>query len=374
MKNILISAIIFLGLLAFGFFLVDLLKSKQIIEKKAIATNLITSEGFAIKSRIDRTLSSTYGLGILIKENKGEINDFQQIAVTLKEIFNEIDILIIAPNLIVADVYPPVQRVWRVGSNLLNNEERKNDIISAIKNKKLSLGGPYTLIDGGKGLIGRLPVFITDNYRNEIFWGLITVTINIDHLIDSTNLKSLEANGYYYELNRFEHETKKYISIIKTNHKKMIDPVSIEIDMQNTDDNWYLSLSPKSGWISLMFIYSLYILVFLFSLAVFLFIFNMISQPEILKNKIRIVTEELNNKNKMLNQSEKLANFAKLTSAIAHEIRQPLNSIKILTDGVLFWDQEKHKTSYKDLLEYFSNISSNVDKIDEIVKNLKLND
>ena len=73
MKNIFISLIIFLGLLAFGILLVDLLKSKQVIEKKAIATNLITSEGFAIKSRIDRALSSTYGIGILIKENKGKL-------------------------------------------------------------------------------------------------------------------------------------------------------------------------------------------------------------------------------------------------------------------------------------------------------------
>ena len=251
-------------------------------------------------------------------------------------------------------------------------KKRKNDIISTIKNKQLSLGGPYSLINGGRGLIGRLPVFITDNYKNTIFWGLITVTIDIDHLIDSTNLKSLEANGYYFELNRIDSDTKKTISIIKTSHKKLIDPVSIKMDLQNTEDDWYLSLSPKAGWTSSSFIYSLYILVTLFSFVVSLFIYNLISQPEILKKRIKIVTEELNSKNKLLNQAEKLSNFAKLTSAIAHEIRQPLNSIKILTDGVIFWDNEKHKTSYKELLGYFSNISANVDKIDEIIKSLKL--
>jgi C4-dicarboxylate-specific signal transduction histidine kinase len=91
-----------------------------------------------------------------------------------------------------------------------------------------------------------------------------------------------------------------------------------------------------------------------------------------LESEVAKRTEELIIKEKQLNQSEKLANLGKLTSAIAHEIRQPLNSIKILTDGVLFWNREKQKTSYEEMIENFEDISKFVNKIDGIIKNLKL--
>ena len=65
-----------------------------------------------------------------------------------------------------------------------------------------------------------------------------------------------------------------------------------------------------------------------------------------LAEKHRNLEEEISKRKEnemLLHQAEKLASLGKLTSTIAHEIRQPLNSIKILTDGVLFWDGENQK-------------------------------
>jgi C4-dicarboxylate-specific signal transduction histidine kinase len=91
-----------------------------------------------------------------------------------------------------------------------------------------------------------------------------------------------------------------------------------------------------------------------------------------LESEVSKRTDELLIKEKELYQAERLANLGKLTSAITHEIRQPLNSIKIITDGVLFWNRQQQKTSYDEMIGNFEDISRFVGKIDDIIKNLKL--
>lgn len=91
-----------------------------------------------------------------------------------------------------------------------------------------------------------------------------------------------------------------------------------------------------------------------------------------LESEISKRTEELLINEKKLHQAERLANLGKLSSAITHEIRQPLNSIKIITDGVLFWNRQNKKTSYEEMIQNFEDISRSVDKIDNTIKNIKL--
>ena len=110
-----------------------------------------------------------------------------------------------------------------------------------------------------------------------------------------------------------------------------------------------------------------------FFFSVSLFIYNLISQPEIFKKKNKIVTEELNSKNQIIQPVGKnLSKFPKLTSAIAHEIRQPLNSIKTLTDGVILLGSMKNVKLLIKCFRIFFQYFRNVDKIDEIIKSLRL--
>lgn len=87
---------------------------------------------------------------------------------------------------------------------------------------------------------------------------------------------------------------------------------------------------------------------------------------------IRKMEEEKKINEKMLLRAEQLASLGQLTTAITHEIRQPLQSIKVLTDSVIFWDKENKKMNYADMLENFTKISSRVDRIDKIIKNMRL--
>ena len=88
--------------------------------------------------------------------------------------------------------------------------------------------------------------------------------------------------------------------------------------------------------------------------------------------QIRIMEEEKKIHENMLLRSEQMAALGQLTSAITHEIRQPLQSIKVLTESVIFWDKENKRMKYEDMLENFQKVSSRVDRIDKIIQNMRL--
>lgn len=88
--------------------------------------------------------------------------------------------------------------------------------------------------------------------------------------------------------------------------------------------------------------------------------------------KIQDMEKEKSVQEKMILRMERLTSFGQLTTAIAHEIRQPLQSIKVLTDSVLFWDKENKKMSYEELLQHFEKISARVSRIEKIIQNMQL--
>ena len=83
-----------------------------------------------------------------------------------------------------------------------------------------------------------------------------------------------------------------------------------------------------------------------------------------LQKRVRENTEALHNAQEEIAQSEKLAAMGYLSAGIAHEIRNPLNSIS------LFVQLMHQTTTDSDQLEHQAKILKEVDRIDSIIKKL----
>lgn len=70
-------------------------------------------------------------------------------------------------------------------------------------------------------------------------------------------------------------------------------------------------------------------------------------------------------------RSEKLASLGVMAAGIAHEINQPLNSIKVAATGILYWYKHKKKRPLEDIMEEVGDISSQSDRIDRIIKHMR---
>ncbi len=83
--------------------------------------------------------------------------------------------------------------------------------------------------------------------------------------------------------------------------------------------------------------------------------------------------KDFETKEKLFLRTQRLASFGGLTSAIAHEIRQPLHLIKVISDSYLFLRSEGDQAALEsiDLVKSMEEISRGVVRIDDIITNLQ---
>ncbi|MFC1562711.1 PAS domain S-box protein [candidate division KSB1 bacterium] len=66
----------------------------------------------------------------------------------------------------------------------------------------------------------------------------------------------------------------------------------------------------------------------------------------------------------------RLASIGFLSAGVAHEINQPLTALKVMVDGMLYWGEEKLKTT--DIIRNLQFISNQAGRIDEIIKQMRM--
>ncbi|NEW08540.1 EAL domain-containing protein [Paenibacillus sp. SYP-B3998] len=94
--------------------------------------------------------------------------------------------LYIAPNGIVKYVYPAEGNESLVNWNLLT-DPRINvqlQIQRAVQSKKMTVDGPFELLQGNNGLVARKPI-----YENGTFWGFVSVGLDLDKLLFDSGIK-----------------------------------------------------------------------------------------------------------------------------------------------------------------------------------------
>lgn len=74
---------------------------------------------------------------------------------------------------------------------------------------------------------------------------------------------------------------------------------------------------------------------------------------------------------KKAERSERMASLGTMAAGIAHEINQPLNSLKIIVDGILFWDEKGKTFDSMEIIGKVKEISAQADRINNIIKRIR---
>jgi C4-dicarboxylate-specific signal transduction histidine kinase len=73
----------------------------------------------------------------------------------------------------------------------------------------------------------------------------------------------------------------------------------------------------------------------------------------------------------VLERSIRLDSFGLMAGGITHELNQPLNAIRIGADGILLWNKMNKNVLPGIITEMIGGISSSVNRVDEIIRNMK---
>lgn len=239
----------------------NFLFQNTIQHEKNNASQIAKIQASKIQRIIENKLYTAKALEVLIKQNHGTIDNFDEIA---KGIINDYAIksLSIAPDGIVTNTYPLLGNEAAIGHRLLDDPHRANEATEAMNSGKLTIGGPYELIQGGFGIVGRQPVYLKNDQGEQFFWGFTCVVLRFPEALQDAELETLEDRGYSYELWRIQPDTNDKQIIQASSTTLSGQPQTCMLSLPNS--TWYLSMTLKNGWIDygVLFIYIVLILIF----------------------------------------------------------------------------------------------------------------
>ena len=171
--------------------------------------------------------------------------EFQTFARELQGKQTGIRSLQLAPNAVVTHVYPVAGNEAAVGLDLLAHTTQKEAVQRTMDSRGYVVAGPLELVQGGYGLIGRLPIFTTDAAGGEKFWGFATIIVDFPVLLaESGSLSS--ASAVRYALRGKDALGAEGDVLFGDDGVFDADPVMVEVALPT--GSWQLAAVPRDGW------------------------------------------------------------------------------------------------------------------------------
>jgi PAS domain S-box-containing protein len=292
-----VSAIAFLVVLGVGYTLVSLLETRWGADQREVVRTIGGGQAYTLQRQLDRSLSATFALASVLRQGQ-QIDNFDALAAELIKSYGGIKSLVLAPDGVVRQIYPLAGNEPAIGYDLLHNPQRRTEVLATIQSRTLTLAGPLTLIRGGVGVIGRLPVFVPDEAGEERFWGFAIAVIRLPELLEASHLSRLVEHGYDYELSRNHPDSGERAVFARSTERELRDAMPFDIEVPN--GRWTLSIAPRGGWQSSSVLALEVVLVILSSLLVAWLTYTLVEQPATLRREVALRTQELSRANQEL--------------------------------------------------------------------------
>ena len=269
-----------------------------------------------ISHDLNRALSATYPLGALIRTRNGDASGFNELATEMLTLYPGIASLQLQPDGIVKYLVPLEGNESSIGHNILHSPERNKEAFLARDTGKLTLAGPFNLIQGGIGAVARLPIYL-DTTQGKKFWGFTAALIRFPDILHGADLPSLVNAGIGYQLSRIHPDTGD-LHVISTSNTPLINnSENFTIDIPN--GYWTFKAYPIDGWkdYSVLFVGGVVGLIFIILTTFLSFLLTRVRLNNLRLEKTVIErTIALQDNLKQLVESERVLNLSQKVGGI----------------------------------------------------------
>ena len=193
-KRLLLLAIVFLtGACLVIFMMVRAWRTNQAQVRENARMNAMTYAERMIEE-LSRGTSVTDTLKELVVSGNGKVDRFEMAAEDLMTDF--IQSIQLAPDGVVTDIYPAEgNEVGKI--DLIHDEKRGQIACYGRDNKVTVMQGPFSLSQGGMGIVVRNPVYLKNENGETTFWGFTIVIIRIPEIFKNS-VQALTGFDYDY--------------------------------------------------------------------------------------------------------------------------------------------------------------------------------
>ncbi|MBK7659082.1 MAG: EAL domain-containing protein [Betaproteobacteria bacterium] len=286
------ALVAFLAAAAVGAFVATVVEKEHVSERQRVATGIAASHAGTLQQELYRAVSATDALAAIVHQAGGAPPNFEAIARDLLTRYPGVSALQLAPGGVVRQSVPIAGNERAIGHDLLADPKRHKEAFLAVQKRRLTVAGPFELMQGGTAVVGRLPIF--ESGPPERFWGFATAILRIDDLLAASRLPGLAKEGFDYELWREHPDTRnRHVFADSTRGEPLAKAVSHEFDVPN--GRWSLSIAPRAGWTDATRIAGSAGLVLALALAAAALAWVIARQPEVLELTVAARTTEIGN-------------------------------------------------------------------------------
>jgi diguanylate cyclase (GGDEF)-like protein len=154
-----------------------------------------------LESELNSTLSVSLGLSSLVLSNPDFTRaQFEQVAASLVRMRPSIRSVAIAPDNVIRYIYPLKDNFRALGLRYLDNAEQRDAVLRLMHDKQPVIAGPIQLVQGGLGIINRIPILFTRGDGQTRYWGVASVAIDPLPIFRQAGVNADNGEGMEYAL------------------------------------------------------------------------------------------------------------------------------------------------------------------------------
>lgn len=199
-----------------------------------------------LEGNINSNIQLVRGLvAVIATEPDIDQRHFAKIAGNLMGTHSQLRSIAAAPDLVLSLIYPLKGNEKAVGLDYRTNDAQRDAALRAVDSREMVLAGPVELLQGGKGFIGRFPVFYETQPGKGRLWGLVSAVVDVDRLYADSGLNNpdLPLSITIRGADATGSDGEVFFGNAEALDR---DPVLAEVSLPS--GSWQLAATPREGW------------------------------------------------------------------------------------------------------------------------------
>lgn len=149
-----------------------------------------------LESALNATLSLSLGLStfVLAKPDFSEA-DLKQVAASLVRLQPAIRSVALAPGNVIRFIFPREGNEKALGLRYMETPAQRDAVLRLMREQQPVTAGPIELVQGGIGIINRIPILFTGPDGSPNYWGLASVAIDPYPIFEHAGIRSESLDG-----------------------------------------------------------------------------------------------------------------------------------------------------------------------------------
>lgn len=173
------GALVFVLILALAEALIALDAAREHHARRALLQIETSAVRARLESELHRSMSVSLSLANFVAIHPDITTaEYQRVAAQLFQQQPDLRNLTLAPDNIIRHIYPRKGNEQALGLRLLDTAGQRDSVLRMMRERKPVIAGPLKLVQGGLGIIYRVPILVPDAQQDLRYWGLASVVVD----------------------------------------------------------------------------------------------------------------------------------------------------------------------------------------------------